>query len=285
MGRETFWTADPAELLRVGEGFRLAEVDTHAHPGFDGDKAAGRRALAEGAAVLSELQEQLFANNVVTGDPRRVLLVLQAMDSAGKGGIVNHVMGAVDPQGVHLASFKKPTAEELEHDFLWRIHKQVPAAGKIGVFDRSHYEDVLIARVRSLAPVDEIERRYGAINDFEAELVDTGTTLIKVMLHISKDEQRERLAARLERPDKHWKFNPGDIDERERWDEYQQAYQIAFERTSTAEAPWYVVPADRKWYARLAVQHLLIDALESMRLEWPKADYDVAEQQRRLAAS
>ncbi len=285
MGRETFWTADPAELLRVGEGFRLAEVDPNGHPGFDGDKAAGRAALAEGAAVLNGLQEQLFANNVVTGDPRRVLLVLQAMDSAGKGGIVNHVMGAVDPQGVHLVSFKKPTAEELEHDFLWRVHRQVPGAGKIGVFDRSHYEDVLIGRVRSLAPADEIERRYGAINDFEAELAATGTTIVKVMLHISKDEQKQRLGDRLARADKHWKFNPGDIDERERWDEYQQAYQIVFERTAADDAPWFVVPADRKWYARLAVQHLLIDALESMALEWPKADYDVAEQQRRLAAS
>lgn len=285
MGRESFWTADPAELLRVGEGFRLAEVDTHDHPGFDGDKAAGRAALAEGAAVLRELQEQLYANTVVNSDRRRVLLVLQAMDSAGKGGIVNHVMGAVDPQGVSLAAFKKPTPEELEHDFLWRIHHRVPGAGQIGVFDRSHYEDVLIARVRGLAAPEEIERRYGAINDFEAELAETGTTIIKVMLHISKDEQRERLADRLERADKHWKFNPGDIDERAKWGEYQQAYQLVFERTATADAPWFVVPADRKWYARLAVQHLLIDALESMALEWPKADFDVAEQQRRLAAS
>ncbi len=285
MDRESFWTADPAELLRVGPGFRLADVDTNAHPGFDGDKVAGQAALAEGAAVLNRLQEQLFANNVVNGDERRVLLVLQAMDSAGKGGIVNHVMGAVDPQGVHLAAFKKPTAEELQHDFLWRIHKQVPAAGQIGVFDRSHYEDVLIGRVRELAPPDEIERRYGAINDFEEELARTGTSIVKVMLHLSKDEQRERLADRLARPDKHWKFNPGDIDERARWDDYQEAYQLVFERTATADAPWFVVPADRKWYARLAVQHLVIDALERMDLDWPKADYDVAEQQRRLAAS
>lgn len=285
MDRESFWRADPAELLRVGPGFRLADVDTNAHPGFDGDKVAGQAALAEGAAVLNRLQEQLFANNVVNGDERRVLLVLQAMDSAGKGGIVNHVMGAVDPQGVHLAAFKKPTAEELQHDFLWRIHKQVPAAGQIGVFDRSHYEDVLIGRVRELAPPEEIERRYGAINDFEEELARTGTSIVKVMLHLSKDEQRERLADRLARPDKHWKFNPGDIDERARWDDYQEAYQLVFERTATADAPWFVVPADRKWYARLAVQHLVIDALERMDLDWPKADYDVAEQQRRLAAS
>ena len=285
MGRETFWTADPAELLRVGEGFRLAAVDTDGHPGFDGGKAAGRAALAEGAAVLNELQEQLFANNVVTGDPRRVLLVLQAMDSAGKGGIVNHVMGAVDPQGVHLVSFKKPTAEELEHDFLWRVHRQVPGAGKIGVFDRSHYEDVLIGRVRSLAPADEIERRYGAINDFEAELAATGTTIVKVMLHISKDEQKQRLGDRLARADKHWKFNPGDLDTRSKWPAFQEAYADVFRLTSTEDAPWYVVPADKKWYSRLAITEILTRTLEELDPQWPVADFDVEEMKKALVAT
>jgi PPK2 family polyphosphate:nucleotide phosphotransferase len=284
MSRETYWTADPADLLRVGDGFELARTGTRANPGFDGDKTAGQEALAEGAEILAELQEQLFAMSRM-GDERRILLVLQAMDTAGKGGIVKHVMGAVDPQGVQLAAFKKPTPEELEHDFLWRVHKRVPGAGMIGVFDRSHYEDVLIGRVRSLASPEEIERRYEAINEFEAELAATGTTIIKVMLHISRDEQKARLTERLARPDKHWKFNPGDVDERLLWDDYAAAYQLVFERTATTDAPWFVVPADRKWYARLAVQHLLIDALEAMRLEWPKADYDVAEQQARLAAS
>jgi PPK2 family polyphosphate:nucleotide phosphotransferase len=284
MSRETYWTADPADLLRVGEGFDLSKTGTRASPGFDGDKAAGQEALAEGAEILAELQEQLFAMSRM-GDERRILLVLQAMDTAGKGGIVKHVMGAVDPQGVQLAAFKKPTPEELEHDFLWRVHKQVPGAGMIGVFDRSHYEDVLIGRVREFASPDEIERRYEAINEFEAELTATGTTIIKVMLHISRDEQKARLTERLARPDKHWKFNPGDVDERLLWDDYAAAYQLVFERTATTDAPWFVVPADRKWYARLAVQHLVIDALEGMDLEWPKADYDVAEQQARLAAS
>ena len=284
MSRETYWTADPADLLRVGEGFELSKTGTRANPGFDGDKADGQKALAEGAEILAELQEQLFAMSRM-GDERRILLVLQAMDTAGKGGIVKHVMGAVDPQGVQLAAFKKPTPEELEHDFLWRVHKQTPGPGMLGVFDRSHYEDVLIGRVREFAPPHEIERRYGAINEFEAELTATGTTIIKVMLHISRDEQKARLTERLARPDKHWKFNPGDVDERLLWDEYAKAYQLVFERTATTDAPWFVVPADRKWYARLAVQHLLIDALEGMRLEWPKADYDVAEQQARLAAS
>ncbi|MCD2443487.1 polyphosphate kinase 2 family protein [Agromyces sp. SYSU K20354] len=285
MGHESYWASDPSELLRVGDGFTLADVDPDAHPGFDGDKAAGQESLAEGAAILAELQEQLFANSRGGDDERRVLLVLQAMDTAGKGGIVKHVMGAVDPQGVQLAAFKKPTDEELAHDFLWRIRKQVPEAGMIGVFDRSHYEDVLIGRVHGFAPPDEIERRYGAINEFERELAETGTTVVKVMLHISGDEQKHRLQERLDRPDKHWKFNPGDIDERLHWSDYMGAFQVAFDRTTTTDAPWYVIPANRKWYARLAVQHLLIDALEAMNLEWPKADYDIEEQKARLAAS
>ncbi|MFF2273471.1 polyphosphate kinase 2 family protein [Agromyces sp. NPDC058136] len=284
MSRETFWTADPADTLRVGEGFRLDGVDPNGHPGFDGDKDDAKEALAEGAGILAELQEQLFAGSRMGGDKRRILLVLQAMDTAGKGGIVKHVMGAVDPQGVQLAAFKKPTEEELDHDFLWRISKQTPGPGMIGVFDRSHYEDVLIGRVRELAPPAEIERRYDAINEFERGQIANGTTVIKVMLHISLDEQKQRLQERLERPDKHWKFNPGDIDERLLAPAYRDAYQRVFDRTSTADAPWFVVPADRKWYARLAVQHLLIDALEAMNLSWPAADYDVAEQQARLAA-
>jgi PPK2 family polyphosphate:nucleotide phosphotransferase len=285
VGLETYWNEDPIELLRVRQGFKLADVDTSGSPGFEGDTAAAETSLSEGAGILAELQEQLFAGSQMGGDPRRVLLVLQAMDTAGKGGIVKHVMGAVDPQGVQLASFKKPTEEELAHDFLWRIEKELPESGMIGVFDRSHYEDVLIARVRELAPPEEIERRYDAINEFEAGLAASGVTLIKVMLHISMDEQRDRLMKRLERRDKHWKFNPGDIDERMLAPMYHESYQIVFDRTTTPHAPWYVVPADRKWYARLAVQHLLIDALEAMNLDWPLADFDVEEQKARLAAS
>jgi PPK2 family polyphosphate:nucleotide phosphotransferase len=285
MSRESYWATDPTELLLVGDGFRLDDVDPHSTPGFDRDKAEGQAALAEGAEILAVLQEQLFANSRMGGDERRILLVLQALDTAGKGGIVKHVMGAVDPQGVALTAFKKPTPEELQHDFLWRVERVVPGPGQIGVFDRSHYEDVLIARVRELAPPDEIERRYGAINGFEAGLAASGTTIIKVMLHISADEQKQRLQERLERPDKHWKFNPGDIDERLLRDQYMQAFQVAFDRTTATDAPWYVIPADRKWYARLAVQHLLIEALEALQLDWPKADFDIPEQQARLAAS
>ncbi|MFJ4076101.1 PPK2 family polyphosphate:nucleotide phosphotransferase [Curtobacterium sp. PhB137] len=284
MSRRKAWNADPEPLLRVDQGFRLDQVDPDATPGFPGRKIDGLEALAAGASRLAALQERLYAASTA-GDQRRVLLVLQAMDTAGKGGIVSHVVGAVDPNGVRYAGFKAPTAEEREHDFLWRIERQLPSAGQLGVFDRSHYEDVLIQRIRAFAAPDEIERRYGAITEFEDRLTAEGTTIVKVMLHISKDEQRERLGERLDRPDKHWKFNPADIDERLLWDRYQDAYQIVFDQTSTPQAPWYVVPANRKWYARLAVQQLLLRALEDMQLSWPKADFDVAEQRQRLAES
>lgn len=272
------------ELLRAGAGFELASVDTSATPGFDDDKDEGEEALADGAAELTELQERLFAAGKF-GDARSVLLILQAMDTAGKGGIVRHVVGSVDPQGVHIHAFKAPTDEEKAHDFLWRVRRELPTAGMIGVFDRSHYEDVLIHRVRGFSTPEVIEERYGIIQDFERELVAGGTRIVKVMLHISADEQKERLGDRLEDPAKHWKYNPGDLDERALWPAYMEAYQIAIARTSTDEAPWYVVPADHKWYARLAVQHLLLDALRGLKLTWPKADYDVEAEKMRLAES
>ncbi|WP_150958103.1 polyphosphate kinase 2 family protein [Microbacterium testaceum] len=285
MSTKNRWSTSAADALRVEPGFRLADIDPRSTPGYDGDKNDGRADLDAGRAPLEDLQERLFAQSVAGTATGSVLLVLQAMDTAGKGGIVRHVVGAVDPQGVELASFKKPTAEELDHDFLWRIGKRLPDAGRLGVFDRSHYEDVLIGRVRELAPHEEIERRYGAIVSFEAQAAEMGIRVVKVMLHISKDEQRERLGERLERPDKHWKYNPSDVDERALWDAYMDAYQIAIERTSTPVAPWHVVPADRKWYARLAVQQLLIDALEDIDPQWPAADYDVEVEKQRLADS
>lgn len=285
MSTPNHWSMPAADALRVAPGFRLADIDTRSTPGYDGDKDQGKADLDAGVEPLSDLQERLFAESVAGTATGSVLLVLQAMDTAGKGGIVKHVVGSVDPQGVELASFKKPTAEELAHDFLWRIRTRLPDAGRLGVFDRSHYEDVLIGRVRALAPAEEIERRYGAIVAFEAEAAELGIRVVKVMLHISKSEQRERLAARLERPDKHWKYNPSDVDERALWDDYMDAYQIAIERTSTPLAPWHVVPADRKWYARLAVQQLLIGALGDIDPQWPAADYDIETEKRRLAAS
>jgi PPK2 family polyphosphate:nucleotide phosphotransferase len=279
------WIGDAAELLRVGEGFALADVDPKSTPGYERNKVHAVDDLASGAVQLSEYQERLFAESRADATNAAVLLVLQAMDSAGKGGIVRHVVGSVDPQGVSLSAFKKPTPEELEHDFLWRIEKRLPEPGMIGVFDRSHYEDVLIGRVRRLAPPDEIERRYDAINAFEKKVTDSGTRIVKVMLAISRDEQKERLTERLDRPDKHWKYNPGDVDERLLWDDYMAAYQAAFERTSTSHAPWHVVPANRKWYARLAVQLLLLEALEDIDPQWPLATFDVEAEQARLAAS
>ena len=277
------WSGDVAELLRVREGFVLADVDPQSTPGYEKGKTEAGEDLASGALQLDEYQERLFARSRVDATNAAVLLVLQAMDSAGKGGIVRHVVGSVDPQGVSITAFKKPTPEELEHDFLWRVVKRVPEPGFIGVFDRSHYEDVLIGRVRELAPHDEIERRYGAINTFEKQLTDSGTRVVKVMLHISSDEQKARLAERLDRPDKHWKYNPGDVDERQLWPKYMDAYQQVFERTSTDHAPWHVIPANRKWYARIAVQNLLLEALEEIDPQWPKATFDVQAEKKRLA--
>ena len=265
----------PAKVLKVGPGFSLAGVDPQATPGYAGTKADGKSLLAAQDARLAELQEKLFAEGKF-GSNKRLLLVLQAMDTAGKGGIVSHVVGAMDPQGVQLKAFKAPTDEEKSHDFLWRIEKESPAAGMVGVFDRSHYEDVLIHRVHAWADSAELERRYAAINDFESRLAQQGTTIVKVMLNISEDEQKKRLLARLDDPGKHWKYSRGDLAERAFWDDYMDAYNMAFAKTSTDVAPWHVVPANKKWYARIAVQQLLLDALEGLSLEWPKADFDVA---------
>ncbi|WP_341953762.1 PPK2 family polyphosphate kinase [Salinibacterium sp. TMP30] len=271
-------------LTPVSVDFELASIDPSSTPEFDADKKDAEKALEKNGERLAELQERLFAESKYGGE-RRVLLVLQAMDTAGKGGILRHVIGGVDPQGVQIHAFKAPTEEEKSHDFLWRIRKELPTAGNIGVFDRSHYEDVLIHRVRGFSTLETIEERYGIIQEFEKELVAQGTTIIKVMLHISADEQKERLAERLDRDDKHWKYNPGDVDERLLWGEYQKAYEIALRRTTTENAPWYVIPSNHKWYARWAVQQLLLEALEGLDPQWPEADYDVEAEKVRLANS
>jgi PPK2 family polyphosphate:nucleotide phosphotransferase len=211
-----------------------------------------------------------------------VLVVLQGMDTSGKGGVIEHALGELNPIGLRQTSFKKPTEEELAHDFLWRIERALPDAGMVGVFDRSHYEDVLVTRVHELVDAGEIERRYTAINDFENGLVDSGTVVLKCMLHMSSEKQRERLLARLDDPDKQWKFKPSDVDERAHWAEYQEAYETALERCNTDAAPWYVIPSDTKWYRNWAVGQLLIEALRGMKLDWPEPDYDVAEQRARL---
>jgi len=270
------------ESLTVPRGpVDLATYDPHGKPGFKGTKKKGKATLFAMGDGLADLQERLFAEGR-TGGTRNVLLVLQGMDTSGKGGVVRHAVGLVDPQGVKIKSFKAPTEEERSHEFLWRIEKELPGPGMIGVFDRSHYEDVLIARVRALAPPEEIERRYDAINEFEKRLVESGTTVVKCLLHISAAEQRKRLLARLGDHTKLWKFNPADIDERRRWPDYQAAYAVAVERTNTEHAPWLLVPGDRKWYGKLAVAQVLLETLERMDLGWPGPDFDVAEQRARL---
>lgn len=275
-------TFDPA-VLKVTEGFDLTALDPGSTPGFTGDKDDAEEYLEDRGEVLSELQERLFAEGRAGGE-RAVLLVLQGLDTSGKGGIVRHVMGLVDPQGVALRSFGVPTAEERGHHYLWRIRNALPAAGRIGVFDRSHYEDVLVVRVDELVPRTVWERRYDEINAFERQLATDGLTIVKVALVISPDEQAERLRERIERPDKHWKYNPSDLDVRAKWAAYREAYQAVFDRTSTEAAPWYAVPADNKWYARLAVAELLARALEGLDLGWPEKDFDTATELARLAA-
>lgn len=273
---------DDIAALRLPDGpVDLTAIETDAAPGFDGKKAQGKATLFAMGDELSDLQERLWAQRTV-GSEKRVLLVLQGMDTSGKGGVLRHTIGLVDPQGVRITSFKAPTDEERAHDFLWRIEKGLPDPGYIGVFDRSHYEDVLIARVRGFAEPGEIERRYGAINDFEARLADQGFSIIKCMLHISPEEQKARLAERLANPEKHWKYNPGDLDERALWPAYRTAYEVALERTNTDAAPWHVIPSDKKWYRNLAIGQLLLDTLRGLDLQWPAADFDVAEQQARL---
>ncbi len=260
------------DALRVppGEPVDLAGLDPRATPLAPGGKRQTADAMAADGAELARLQEALFAS----GD-RRVLVVLQGMDTSGKGGVIEHVIGLVNPQGVHIHSFKKPTAQELRHHFLWRVRRALPEPGMIGIFDRSHYEDVLVVRVHRLATPEVVEKRYGEIARFEAGLADQGYALVKCFLDISYDEQRERLLARLEDPDKHWKFNEGDLAERQRWADYQEAYRIALERCSTPQAPWYAVPADRKWYRNWAIGRLLLETVRELDPRFPHPDLDV----------
>ncbi|MGH3724044.1 MAG: polyphosphate kinase 2 family protein [Mycobacterium sp.] len=267
--------------LRYRPGMKFADVDSRSTPGFGGSRKDGKALQAKLSERLGLLQEMLYANGR-SGDHRSVLLVLQGMDTSGKGGIVKHVVGQVDPQGIEHASFGVPTEEERKHHYLWRIRNALPSGGQLGVFDRSHYEDVLVVRVHNLVTPEVWGARYDEINAFEKELTDAGTTLLKVALVVSLDEQKERLAERLDRPDKYWKFNPNDIDERGFWKAYQEAYQAMLEKTSTEYAPWHVIPCDRKWFSRLAVTALLDETLDGLNLTWPPADFDIEEQKRRL---
>ncbi len=271
------------DRLRAELPFHIAAQDTGVTPGTL-DKETAEEAFDGTTRSLSKLQEKLFAESL-SGGTRSVLIVLQGMDTAGKGGVVKRVAGSVDPQGISHRAFKRPTEEELSHPFLWRIEKALPAPGHIGVFDRSHYEDVLVPTVHGSLTDEQLAERYALINDWEKQLVENGTAVIKVFLNLGYAEQKNRLLRRLERSDKHWKFNPGDVDDRALWPLFQNAYQSVINATSTDVAPWHVVPADNKWYSALAVQQLLDETLRSLGLSWPEPDYDVEEQRARLMAT
>ena len=255
----------PSDLtVTPGETFNLSAFETDPAGDALGKPAANER-LEANRERLHDLQERLYAER-----QQALLIVLQAMDTAGKDGTIEHVCGSFNPQGVRVASFKAPTEEELAHDFLWRIHRRVPRTGMIGIFNRSHYEDVLVVRVKKLVPEKVWSKRYDHINAFERLLADSGVRIVKLFLHISPDEQAERLQERQQRSEKHWKFNPGDLDDRRLWHDYQRAYEDALTRCNSEWAPWYVVPADRKWYRNLVVSEILIDVMESMDPKFPE---------------
>ncbi|MGH8952510.1 MAG: polyphosphate kinase 2 family protein [Acidimicrobiia bacterium] len=251
-------------LVVPGTDAALASRDPHSKAGFDGSKTEGKAALPPLNDRLTELQTRLWAES-----KQKLLVVLQAMDTGGKDGTIRHVFKGVNPQGVRVWGFGVPTEWELAHDYLWRVHQRTPESGSISIFNRSHYEDVLVVRVKGLAPEERWRRRFDHIVAFEQLLADEGTTVIKLFLHISKEEQRERLEARLNEADKRWKFNTADLDDRKLWDDYTDAYEEALTRTSTEKAPWHVVPADRKWYRNLVVSSILIQALEKMDPQYP----------------
>jgi PPK2 family polyphosphate:nucleotide phosphotransferase len=260
------------ERYRVEPGSKvdLSEMDAGSTEGFKGGKKEGGEKLQELNGRLEALQEALWAEH-----RRKVLVVLQGMDTSGKDGTIRHVFEGVNPLGVRVAAFKAPTEEELDHDFLWRIHSKVPGRGEIVIFNRSHYEDVLAARVRGIVPPEVWRARYDQINDFERLLAETGTVILKFFLHIDRDEQKERLQARLDDPAKQWKFRRGDLEDRQLWDEYTKAYEEALSRTSQEHAPWYVVPANKKWFRNLVVATVLVRALEDLGIKVPEAAEDL----------
>jgi PPK2 family polyphosphate:nucleotide phosphotransferase len=256
-------------LVKPGTKVRLSRHDPDDTAGFE-DKQAGGEILAKNISRLERLQTLLYAEN-----RRALLIVLQAVDAGGKDGTIRHVMGGINPQGCTVTSFKAPSAEELDHDFLWRIYKAIPARGDIGIFNRSHYEDVLAVRVRRLAPKSVWEKRFEQINAFEKTLAGNDIVILKFMLHISKDEQRRRLQERIDDPDKRWKISPTDFEDRKRWGEYQRAYEAVLSRCSHSWAPWFVIPANRKWFRNLAVSQIIVDTLRSFDMKFPKPAFDL----------
>lgn len=272
------------DSLRVPpEGLDLRSIDPRSTPGVRRGKKEALERQPQLAARLAELQEKLYAEGRA-GGKRSVLLILQGLDTSGKSGTVKHVIGQVDPQGAQITAFKEPTPEERRHPFLWRVKRRLPPPGLIGVFDRSHYEDIVAVQVRKLAPPATWSRRYGIVNRFEQDLAAGGTEIVKFFLHISFDEWRARQLARLDDSAKHWKFAPGDIDDALLWDDYQVAYSDVLRRCNSDDAPWYAIPADRKWYRNHAITRILVDHLDAMDLRWPEATFDVEEQRARLLA-
>lgn len=256
-----------AYRVKPGSKVDLSKYSPDDHSEFDGGKDEALVELEKLNTRLGELQEILFAEN-----KHKILIVLQAMDTGGKDGTIRRVFSGVNPQGVRVASFKVPSTEELAHDYLWRVHKVVPASGEMVIFNRSHYEDVLVVRVHNIVPPGVWEKRYKQINDFERLLAENGTTLLKFYLHIDLDEQKERLQARLDDPAKHWKFRLGDLAERKRWPAYMQAYEDALSKTSTSYAPWYVIPANRKWYRDWVISSILVETLENLKMKFPQSE-------------
>jgi PPK2 family polyphosphate:nucleotide phosphotransferase len=257
-------------LVEPGTKVDLEAIDPADVSAAPGDKDTTKEASAALVERLAELQDILWARQ-----EERLLVVLQGIDTSGKGGTVEHVFGAVNPAGLRVTSFKAPSESELARDYLWRVHANVPQGGEIGVFDRSHYEDVSAVRVLGLLPEKRWRKRYDHINDFERLLTDEGTTMIKVLLHISKDEQKRRLESRLAEPHKHYKFRLSDLDARKQWDDYQEAFAEMVERTSTEDAPWHIIPADKKWYRNWAVATIVTGVLEDMELTWPESPDDL----------
>ena len=269
--------------LRAGKNFRLADVDPAGTPGFSGSKNDLAARFAHYDEELYELQERLFANGRAHEENApSLLVVLQGMDTSGKGGAIRNVLSVFDPQGTKTVGFGKPTDEELEHDFLWRIRKHDPVPGQIVAFDRSHYEDVLIQRVHKWVDEDEVDRRFAAIRDYEQEIAGKNVKILKIFLHISPQFQKENLLERTEREDKYWKYDPSDIEERGYWDEYMAAYEDAIRRTDEIWAPWYVIPTDNKKYARMALKFLIVDALRHLELSWPAPGFDPEEERQRI---
>jgi PPK2 family polyphosphate:nucleotide phosphotransferase len=260
IGGNNLVAIDPEHYrLKPGQTVRLNEIDPGDTGEYDGSKDEGKEELDSLTDSLEDLQDRLYAEH-----KHPILIILQGMDTCGKDGTVRHVLYGVNPQGVHVANFKAPTAIELDQDYLWRVHAKTPAKGEIVIFNRSHYEDVLIVRVNEIVPEDVWRKRYGHISDFERMLADEGTTILKFFLHISEKEQKKRLLARLNEPEKHWKFDPNDINERQRWPEYLRAYEDAINQTNTEWAPWYIVPADRKWFRNMVVAAVLVDTLKKL---------------------